>query len=1043
MPCYRLLQVMVRTPLCLWLLILCTLPLFSIAQVKTVSGTVTDDTNAPVSGVSVIVKNSTTGTKTNDKGYFSLHAAAGATLVFSSTGYETIEVTVDERSEYHIGLKLKPSALTDVVVIGYGKQKKVNLVGAVGTVNIDEKITTRALPNVSAGLSGLVPGLAATQSSGMAGRNNAALLIRGMGTVNNSSPLIVVDGMPDIDINRINVNDIETISILKDATSASVYGSRAANGVILITTRTGKGLKKTAITVNANTALQKPVKAFSFMADYPRALTLEQRRAATNTTPANQTFKNGTIDQWMALGMIDPLHYPNTDWWNIIMRDGALQNYTVSAMGGNDKSNFFASIGMRDERGLQIFNDYTQYNARFNFDYKVRSNMNTGVRFSGNWSRFTYALEQGFTDSAASNTAGLDMQYAIAGITPYDPVSGMYGGVMAYGEDPQAYNPYTFYVNNPNKQNRQEANTTMYWDWTPIKGLTGTVDYSLNYYNQFNLNAPIPNQAFNFQTNSYGSRVYVGVNAAVTNSTYTGYKTMLNGRLNYHTTVAANHDINALFVYSEEYWYDRFQGTARNDRFNASLSEVDAALTNVQSTGGNSNTEGLRSYIGRINYTAFGKYLLEANFRVDGSSRFLPGHRYGFFPSVALGWRFTEEPFISRFTEKLLTNGKLRLSYGGLGNNSGVGRYEQQQTLASNAYMLDGTQSRGFVNAKLFNAGLSWEKTSVFNAGLELAFLNNRLTTELDYYDRLTTGMNRPSDLSILLSGAYNAPRRNIGNLRNRGVEGNFTWKDNIRTVNYAVTLNASYNRTRLEKWNEYIGRGSTSGGANIFVNMPYNFVYAYEAIGIAQTWEDIYKNTPQGAQPGDILRKDINGDGRIDANDMRAYTNFTRDRPSTYVSLTGYASWKGVDVSFMVQGSTGRKDFWLNAFNNTNFSTQRYAATWDHWYQPWSWDNRNGAWPRLGGSANNQATGATGAGMSTFWLDDMSFVRLKNVQVGYTVPKKVWGKTGISNLRIAGSAENIATLTHYRGLDPEKAGNNNDIYPLVKSYALSILLGL
>lgn len=1014
-------------------------PLFSLAQLKTISGIVIDETNAPVQDVTVVIKNTNNGTKTDNKGRFSLSASSGSILVFTSASYETMEVPLDDRTEYNVTLKLKVSSMADVVVVGYGRQKKVNLVGAVGTVNVDEKITGRSLPNVSSALSGMVPGLAATQNSGMAGKNGAVLLIRGLGTVNNSSPLIVVDGMPDVDINRVNVNDIETISVLKDATSASVYGSRAANGVILITTKTGKGSRKTAINFNTNMAVEKPVKAYSLMADYPRSLTLEQRRNATNVLPVDQLFKNGTIDQWMAMGMVDPLSYPNTDWWNIITRDGSYQNYNLSATGGNDKSNFFASVGMRDEKGLQINNDYSQYNARFNFDYKVRNNMNTGFKFNGNWSKFTYALEEGFTDSN-----NIDLQYAIAGITPYDPVSGKYGGVMAYGEDPQAYNPYTIYNNSLSRQTRQEANATMYYDWTPVKGLTGTVDYSLTYYNQFNLNANIPNQAFNFQTGTNGSRVYVGPNAGVTNATYTGYKTMMNARLNYHTTLFAQHDINALVVYSEEYWYDRFQSSSRNDRYIPTLTEIDASLQDIQSSAGNSSTEGLRSYIGRVNYTAFNKYLLEGNFRVDGSSKFLPGHQYGFFPSIALGWRFTQEDFINRVTGSFLSNGKLRASYGGLGNNSGVGRFEQQPTLGSVPYMIGGSTTRGFASSKLQNKELSWEKTTVFNIGLELAFLNNRLTAELDYYDRLTSGMNRPSDLSVLLSGAYNAPRKNIGNLRNRGIEGNFSWKDNIRTVTYGITLNASYNKTRLEKWNEYLGRGQANSGANIFVDMPYNFVYAYEASGIAQTWEDVYNATPQGAQPGDILRKDLNGDGRIDANDMKAYTNITRDRPSTYVTLSGYAVWKGFDMAFMVQGSTGRKDFWLNAFNSVNFSTARYAATWDHWNNPWSWDNRDGEWPRLGGSANNQSTtGATGAGYSTFWLDDMSYVRLKNIQVGYTLPKKLINKAGVNNLRISGSAENIATLTNFRGLDPEKAGSNNNAYPLVKSYSLSIQLGL
>ncbi len=1009
-------------------------PFFSSAQMKTISGIVTDESGNPLPDITVTVQNTKTATVTNEKGRYTINAAIGAVLVFSATNAETASVVVGDQPEYNISLKQKITALNDVVVVAYGRQKKVNLVGSVATVNVDEKITGRPLPNISSGLSGLVPGLAVTQNTGMAGRNGAVLLIRGLGTSNNSNPLVVVDGMPDVDINRINVNDIETISVLKDATSASVYGSRAANGVILITTKSGKGMRKTSINFTSNMAIEVPTKGFQFMADYPRALTLEQRRSATNTLPANLLFKKGTIDQWMALGMIDPLRYPNTDWWNIIMRNGAFQNYNLSASGGNDKSNFFISAGMKDEQGLQINNDYKQYNARFNFDYKVRNNMNTGVKFNGNWSKFIYALEEGFTDPAPTNTAGFDMQFAIAGITPYDPETGYFGGVMAYGEDPQAYNPYMVYVNTLTRQTRQEANASMYWDWTPIKGLTATLDYGLNYYNQFSWNANMPAQAYNFQTKSFGSRVYVGPNAPIVNNTNTGYKTLMNAHLNYHTIFRKNHDISALFVYSEEYWYDRFQGSSRNDRLFPTLHEIDAALTDIQGTGGNSSTEGLQSYIGRVNYTAFNKYLLEGNFRVDGSSKFVPGQRYGFFPSIAVGWRFTEENFLKPFLDRFLSNGKLRVSYGSLGNNSGVTRYEQQATLAANNYMIANSVARGFVNTKLINKVLSWEATNILDIGLELGFLNNRLTAEIDFYDRVTTGLVRPSDLSNLLSGAFNAPRTNIGRVRNRGIEGNFSWRDKIGNISYGASANVSFNKNLLEGWNEFIARGATSGGANIFLNMPWNFVYAYQAIGIAQTWADVYNATPQGAQPGDILRKDLNGDGRIDGNDQKAYPDVQRDRPTTYFGFNGYASWKGIDIAFFLQGSAGRKDFWLNAFNNVNFSAARYAATWNHWYKPWSVENRGGGWPRLGGSSNNTIT-------STFWLDDMSYLRFKNLQVGYTIPKKLFGKTGINSLRIAGSAENLLTITSYRGLDPEKAGNNNNLYPINKGYSLVVQL--
>lgn len=991
---------------------------------------ISEDNPAGISGVSVSVVGTTNGTITTANGHYSLsNVKPQDSLSFSFVGYTEQTEAVNGRNQINVTLHVEASSLNQVVVVGYGTQKKVNLVGAVSAVKVDQKLESRSLQNVSSGLEGLVPGLTVTQSTGMAGNNQASLIIRGLGTVNNSSPLIVVDGMPDVDLNTLNMNDIESISVLKDATSAAVYGSRAANGVILITTKSGKGKNGTSINFNGSYAMEHPTKGYKFMADYPRALTVEQRQSAVNTLPSNQTFKNGTIDQWMALGMIDPLEYPNTDWWNIIMRDGALQNYNLSATGGNDKSNFYISVGMKDENGLQINNDYNQYNARFNYDYKLKNNMNVGVRFYGDWSNFTYALADGYTDDDPANTAGFDLQYAIAGLTPYDPVTGYYGGVMAYNEDPQAYNPYTVYQNNLNHQNRQNANTSVYWDWTPVKGLTARVDYALTYYNQFRWTANIPNQSYNFQTHSFGSRVYVGENAGVGNYTNTGYKTMMSGQLHYQKTIAQHHDISALFVYSEEYWYDRYQGSSRNDRLFPTLHEVDAALTDIQSTGGNSSTEGLRSYIGRINYTAFDKYLFEADFRYDGSSKFLPGSQFGFFPSVAVGWRFSQEGFMNALSRNFLSNGKLRVSYGGLGNNSGVGRYEQQETLDANNYIIDGGIVKGFVNSKMINRDLSWETTTVLNIGLDLGFLKNRLTASLDYYNRLTTGMLRPSDLSILLTGAYDAPRKNIGNLRNRGVEADIAWNDNIGAVHYNLSLNASYNKTSLEKWNEYLGRGY------VFLNMPYHFVYTYEDAGVAQTWQDIYNATPQGASPGDILRKDLNGDGRIDGNDMKAYPNFQRDRPTTTFALNTAFSWKGIDLAVLFQGSAGRKDFWLNNYNKVNFSTQRYASTWGQWYNPWSVDNRNGEWPRLGGS-NNQI-------QTSFWLDNMSYLRLKNIQLGYRLPQSLTQRIHINSLRIFGSAENIATFTSYRGLDPEITGNASSAYPLVKSYSIGVNMSL
>jgi len=997
-------------------------------QDRLVKGVVRDERNEPLPGVNIMIKGTTTGITTDIDGNYSLSVPDNAILQFSFIGFLAQEVRVGNQSEINITLREDTQTLDEVVVIGFGTQRKAEVTGAVSAIKIDETLANRSLSNVATGLQGLLPGLYINQNSGMAGKNDVTTLIRGKATINDAKPLIVIDGMPDGDLNRLNMNDIETISVLKDAATAAVYGSRAANGVILVTTKTGKGSDKTRISVSGNYAFAEPTKSYSFMADYPRALTLHQRKAAVDVLHANQQFKDGTIDQWLALGMIDPLRYPNTDWWDWIMRTGSRQNYNVSASGSNDKSNFFVSVGVQDEKGLQENNDYSLYSARFNFDYNVKSNFKIGVRFNGNWSKYKYFLKDGFTDDTSSNTSGFDLQYAISGITPYDPVTGYYGGVMAYGEDAQAYNPYTFLVNNLNKQDRQEATTKLFFDWDIIKGLKAYVDYTLFYYNQFRYNAPIPNRAYNFQQDTYGSRYYVTDNAGISNYTNTGYKTQLMVRLNYDFKIANDHSFKLMGAYNEEYWHNRYQMSSRNDRLHPSLHEIDAALTDVQGTGGNSDEEGLRSFLGRLDYDAYGKYLLQANLRADGSSKFLSGHQWGFFPSASVGWRFTEEDFIKPFTEKWLSYAKLRASYGVRGRNSGVGRYEQKETLNASNYMIGGSIVKGFVYKKMVNQDLSWEETTTLDIGLDMGFFDNRLNMEMDVYKEKTKGMIQTSDLSLLLSGAYTVPRANIGDMSNIGGEISITWQDKIGDLSYRINANAGMYRTKLLKWNAYLGLG------NRFLDMPDKFLYTYEDIGIAQTWEDVYNATPQGASPGDILRKDINGDGRIDGNDRTAHPAFQRDNPTTDFGLNMSAEWKGIDIALLFQGTAGRKTYWLNNYNNVNFGSQRYASTWDHWNKPWSWDNRNGKWPRLSGRGDNRAE-------TTFWLDNLAYLRMKNIQVGYTLPRNWMQKIGIANLRVYGSAENLFTITGFRGLDPEKGSHVSDAYPLLKTISFGLNL--
>lgn len=1006
---------------------------FGIQQTGTgVSGQIFDTNGNTIPAATIVIKGTTNGAITDVDGNYSLPNVSGDdVLVVSCLGMETTEVAVGGRSVINVVLTDESVGIDEVVVVGYGSQKKVNLTGSVSTVKIDEHLTSRSLPNVSMALQGKVAGLAISQNSGMAGRNDIQMLVRGMGTVNNANPLVVVDGMPGVDINRINMDDIESISVLKDAASAAIYGSRAGNGVILITTKSGKNQQDTKINASASYTMGLPTHAWEIMPDYPRTLTLQQRDAAVGTLPSQFRFKDGTIDQWMALGMIDPVRYPATDWYDVILRDASTQKYNVSASGGGENVNFFMSVGVLDEKGLLINNDFTRYNGRINIDAKLHPKVNAGARFDGNWSELLYAAGVGeFNGSIDGNS----MRFAIAGITPYDPVTGVYGGVMAYGEDPMAANPYNSYTTRLSPQNRQEANTSIYIDWAPLKGLKARMDYGVSYYNDFRYEANIPSQAYNFQTGSFGSRHYTDSNAGITNWTNTGHKTQFSGRLNYDLTVNEHHEINVMGAYSEEYWYGRSQMSGRLDRIHPLLHEIDAASPENQSTGGNSFSEGLVSYIGRINYNVYSKYLFEGNIRYDGSSKFSDGYRFGLFPSVSVGWIVSEEPFIQERVGNWLSNFKLRASYGSLGNNSGVGRFEQRETLSPAHYFVDGSVALGYNNSKMINREFSWEETRVANYALDLGFFRQKLTAEIEYYDRFTTGMIRPSDMSIHLTGAYMAPRRNIGDMRNKGVDLNLTWRDRAGDFDYSVNFLASYNITVLEKWNEYLGRGAQSSGKHVFVDMPYDYVYAYEAIGIAQTWDDVFKATPQGASPGDLLYKDLNGDGKIDDNDMRAYGDIQRDRPTTNLGLNASVAWKGFDLGLMFQGAAGRKTFWLTANNNPDVLNERAALTWDHWNLPWAWDNRDGEWTRLGGTGNRRP--------STFFLDNLAYVRLKNIQLGYAIPDRVLNRIGISSLRIYSSVDNLLTFTKFRGLDPEKS-NVNDGYPLVKSFTFGVNIGI
>lgn len=1009
---------------------------------KTVTGTVADARSNPLPGVNVVVKGSATGIATDARGSFSIAVPdTAAILVFSSVGYATQEIKVGNKTQFTVRLAEAGKELTDVVVVGYGIQKKVNLTGAVSSVNIDEKIADRSVTNLSTALSGLVPGLAVQQSQGLAGSSGAKLLIRGLSSPSsgtNTSPLVVVDGIPDVDINRIDINDVENISVLKDAAAAAVYGSRGATGVILITTKSGKGLKKPQIKYTGTYGGAKPTNFYNLLQDYAMALTLEQRASRNGRTQPG--FYDGTIDEWLSQSMVDPVKFPNENQLDYATRTSRIFSNNISAAGANENGNYFISTGVYNEKGYLVNNDYKRYNFRMNLDYKIRKNITVGARMDGQWSNQTFGMPNGFLDYGNTNAP---LVFAITGLLPYNKATGQYGGAMAYGEAANAPNLYAEINGRHNQVQRQEFNGDAYAAWVPVKGLTARIDYALRYYNQFQKSyTNLGVNLYNFQTGAPVFELFPAT-ATLSNSSGQGYKTLLQGKLDYTREVFKGHQLSVLGVYTEEYWQDRGFAAGAGGRLDERITEIGNNSSNTQapSISGSSSDEVMRSYIGRLNYTVKDRYLLEASIRADGSSRFSEGHQWGYFPSVSAGWRFSEEPFFERI-KGTVSSGKLRASYGSLGNNSGVPRYEQLQTFLSTPYVLNGNTLVSGVSAnKQINEDFTWESTRVANIGLDLGFFNNRLTAEIDVYDRLTTNLIRPSVLSTLLTG-YNAPQTNIGTFRNDGIELNLGWRSSINKLNYGVTFNFSYNIDRLEKWNQKLNPSKN------FIDMPWFFAYYMQSSGIAQTWQQIYDAPFQGnanVAPGDILYKDLNGDGQIGSFDKKAVPTVNEQRPICNYGANFYASWKGFDASILLQAATGRKDYFLEDMTNTNVNPNRYAFQELYLTDIWSLDSRNAIYPRIvaANAANNRVE-------SDFWLQSMNYLRFKNMQVGYNVPARLLKRLGVDRIRIYGTAENLFTLSSWKGVDPEKStlGNgfqsfNDDPFPILKSYSVGVNVSL
>ena len=1005
---------------------------------KAISGTVTDRKGQPVIGATVKVKEDVRKNAVTDiDGNFKISDIPDScTLQVSYVGFMPMETKVTpDKSEYSITMRVNHSVLDEVVVVGYATQKKVDLTGAVSSVSVDA-LEDRPITNATNALAGLAAGLTVTNSGGNTpGFEAQSILVRGQGTLNNAAPLVVVDGMTGIALSDINPQDIENISVLKDAASAAIYGSRAANGVILVTTRHGSE-RAPRVTYSGNISFETVAKRLNLVTDYADFMEIQNAGLVANGQAPR--FSQGKIDEWRNDAGRNPTVYPNTDWQDHIYRNpSVVQNHNLSVTGGSKTVKYNISLGYVNNPGMIYYTDYKRYQLRSNIDVNIKPWLSVGTNLFG------YIDEN--NPSSENAAAGGDVIFGsgafntVPGMTLYDPATGLYGGIQNPEEENVSnFNPYRrqwFYdTDYPTKTKRSVMK--LYARLTPVKGLTIQGSFSYNHWERNVEHHLTDRDLFRF---TFDGPVLIREGVVRTYIRRYNYKNIFRSS---ELTARYKFNVSKLGVdlfagMSQEYnKYDQ-DYYIKYDLIDPSLGAIDAGMTNGSITG-NYNEWAMRSYFGRVNLNWDNRYLLEANLRADGSSKFAPGHRWGYFPSVSAGWRISEENFMQN-TSSWLNQLKLRASYGSLGNNATTSYYMYQSLFATANYILNGNIAGGLAQTVLANPSLTWEKTYMTNIGLDFAFLNNRLSGSVDIYNKDTKGIliSLPAPLE---HGTSVVPNQNAGEVNNKGFELDLRWNDRIGKVSYNVGFNMGFVSNKVTKFQGDVS--SISGVYKTQEGKPINQLYVITVDRIVRDQSDLdyvqslvdknpdYFATYQRPELGDFLYRDANGDGKLDTNDRVEIGYGTLPRLS-YGANLGLA-WNGFDFSVLFQGVGNHQVYYNNqAFRFVTVMGQSLIK--DITDNAWTPENPyNSKYPILRNNANGKNNIASDA-----FMHNAAYFRCKNIQLGYTVPKKITKKFFVENLKVYASIDNLFTITDFPGFDPEVGANVG--YPSVRQYSVGL----
>lgn len=982
-------------------------------QAKTVTGTVTDVSGEPIIGANIRIKGTTTGTITDIDGNFSIEAEPQSVIEVSYIGYLTQETVINNQKSIRFLLKEDTKTLDEVVVIGYGVQKKADLTGSVANINT-EKLNTQSNANIGQALQGKIAGVDIVSQGGAPG-SGTRIMVRGIGTLNNASPLYIVDGMYMNSIDHINPNDIASIDVLKDASSAAIYGSRAANGVIIVTTKEGSNTEgKPIIDLSVNLGISTASKFLDM---------LDAKGWAEVTTIARQAIGKPALDM-----ATDLANKPDNDWQDIMFRPALMQNYNLSVKGGGKYSTYYTGLGYFNQDGIVKGTNYQRYNIQSKNDYK------RGIFSAGTNLIISFSHDKPLHQELRGGMIGTILQ-SVPTLEKYDDTrEGGYGGT--YGDVVNI--PHPLAIIDDNIMDRYNENVKIFANLYAQIELFKGLKYKLNLTPDFSF------ERYKNYLNKYDFGLATNSITQLTERQRRRRNILVENLLTFDHTFG-EHKISALAGYT--YQDSRFRHIqAYGEGLPQGLEEIDAATTN-RSNEGNSWRSVLTSILGRVFYSYQNKYLFTATIRRDGSSKFGKNNRYGYFPSFSLGWNVAEEKFMENV--HWLDQLKLRGGYGVLGNQE-IDNYQYSSTITTGINYPDGNGGllQGAFPKNFANPDIKWEETAMTNVGIDFMAFNNRLSLTADYYVKNTKDILLTVPIPIS-SGGANDPIRNAGKIRNNGFEFNLGWMDQPNPdISYGINLIGSFNK------NKVIAMGSESGsikGGSTNQNIttsetkagyPIGGYWLISTAGYFNSQEEVDAYAKDGkkiqpaAEPGDIKFVDANNDGVINDDD-RVFQG--SPFPDFTFALNGNMRYKNFDLSIGLQGVLGNKIY--NATRQTLEDVTKGSNFLASCLDYWTPENKNASHPRLTWDDPNRNTRAE----SDRYLENGSYLRLRSVQLGYTFPQ-TWFKGAIQHARVYINAENLFTITSYSGYSPDVNADNanyrgfdNFIYPTNRTFMLGL----